>query len=96
MTEQAEIKAKKDNDQFEIFSDTEDTRADENKMAKGIVHQIVTLKRRRTQLQNVLENLYDLMDTTRTNLIELPEQSIDTLLEFMTVVQENRFYKVIY
>ena len=63
MTEKADLEEADNIEQanFEIYSDSEDARAEENKVSKEIIKQIVTQKRRRVKLQDDMENLYESM-----------------------------------
>jgi hypothetical protein len=66
MTERAKLDFKNQPLDFEIYSDSEDERADNNVVSKAMVQQIVTQKRRRGKLQDDLENLYEGMITFKT------------------------------
>ena len=96
ITENAEILNKNNNENFEIFSDSDDIRADQNKVSKGIIQQIVTQKRRRTKLQDDLENLYLSMIEFKNDIQNLPDKNMEAILEYICLFQENKFYKVIH
>lgn len=96
MNEKAEIDVKNEPMDFEIYSDSDDSRSNDNLVSKAIIKQIVTQKRRRGKLQDDLENLYEGMMTFKNSVEALQEKSFDKILEYISLYHENRFQNVIH
>lgn len=96
MTERAEIDIPDDNQNFEIYDESDDSRIAENNVSKSIIKQIVTSKRRRSKLQDDLESLYEAMMHFNKCTSSLQEKNVDSILEYISLYHENRFHNVIY
>ena len=84
------------NDNFEVYSDSDDSGIDQNVISKTIINQIVKERRRRVKLQDDLENLYIGMTSFLKNLDSLPEKNLNTILEYTTLYHENRYNSVMF
>lgn len=82
--------------QFEIYSDSEDSEIDKNVVSKAIIKQIVRARRRRSKLQDDLENLYESMNNFMQLLNALSEKTLDSILEFTIIYHENRYSNAVY
>lgn len=96
MNEKADINVPETNIDFEIYSESDNSRANQNNFSKAIIKNIVTQRRRRAKLQDDLENLYERMTEFKKKISAVQDKNMDSILEYISLFQDNKFNKVIY